>query len=230
MVSMYAERPTPVAAVACTWRWQTGGTAYLQRVVPDGCIDVVVSGGDAFVAGPDTRPWLAELPAGDGTVGVRLWPGAAPALLGVPADALRDARVPLSQLRRDADRVVELTWSAADPEAALLDLVVAGRSTLAPPRGLVRALCPDGAAEWPRLGQVTDILGCSERQLRRRCLALFGYGPKTLQRVLRFQRALRSARAGDQFADIAYRLGYADQAHLAHEVRELGGVPLRQLL
>jgi AraC-like DNA-binding protein len=71
--------------------------------------------------------------------------------------------------------------------------------------------------------------GLSERQLHRRCLPLFGYGPKTLARVLRFDRALALARAGRPFADVASSAGYADQAHLSREVRALAGVPLRAL-
>ncbi|MFC7566230.1 helix-turn-helix domain-containing protein [Actinomadura namibiensis] len=66
--------------------------------------------------------------------------------------------------------------------------------------------------------------------MRRRAVAAFGYGPKTVQRVLRFQRALRLARAGRPLAEVAQVAGYADQAHMANEVRGLGGVPMRGLL
>lgn len=73
-------------------------------------------------------------------------------------------------------------------------------------------------------------LGLSERQLRRRSLDLFGYGPRTLGRVLRLERAVGAARAGVAFARVAADAGYADQAHLAREVRALAGVPLGVLL
>jgi AraC-like DNA-binding protein len=73
-------------------------------------------------------------------------------------------------------------------------------------------------------------LGLSERQLQRRCRAAFGYGPKTLQQVLRSQRALRLARAGGRLADVAAVVGYADQAHLARDTRRLADVPLTDLL
>jgi AraC-like DNA-binding protein len=48
--------------------------------------------------------------------------------------------------------------------------------------------------------------------------------------VLRLQRALAVARSGVPLADTADRAGYADQAHLARDVRELAGMPLRELL
>jgi AraC-like DNA-binding protein len=38
-----------------------------------------------------------------------------------------------------------------------------------------------------------DAVGLSARQLHRRCLDSFGYGPKTLARVLRMERALALA-------------------------------------
>jgi AraC-like DNA-binding protein len=82
------------------------------------------------------------------------------------------------------------------------------------------ASVPDAAA----------AVGLGERQLHRRCLAWFGYGPKVLQRVLRFQRAVRLAERGLGYADVAATIGYADQAHLARDVRALSGVTLAELL
>ncbi|MFD9260612.1 helix-turn-helix domain-containing protein, partial [Streptomyces sp. NPDC059538] len=65
-----------------------------------------------------------------------------------------------------------------------------------------------------------------ERQLHRRSLDAFGYGPRTLGRILRLRRALALARAGMPFAEVACVAGYADQAHLAREVRALAGTAL----
>lgn len=75
-----------------------------------------------------------------------------------------------------------------------------------------------------------DELGLGARQLHRRSLVAFGYGPKTLARILRLRRALVLARAGVPYAETALRSGFADQAHLARDVRELAGVPLTRLL
>jgi AraC-like DNA-binding protein len=66
-------------------------------------------------------------------------------------------------------------------------------------------------------------LGMSERTLRRRFEAAFGYGPKTLDRILRFQRFLTS-RHGLEARTTAHRAaaaGYADQSHLVRECRRL---------
>jgi len=88
------------------------------------------------------------------------------------------------------------------------------------------ALLRDPAA---RTEAVAAEVGLSERQFRRRCQAAAGYGPKTLQRVLRFQRFVRlldAARAPalPDLAAVATQAGYADQAHLTRECSDLSGL------
>jgi AraC-like DNA-binding protein len=80
------------------------------------------------------------------------------------------------------------------------------------------------------VGEVAWDLGFSERQLHRRSVASFGYSPKILQRIVRFQRALTLARAGVPLADVAATAGYADQAHLSHDVKRLSGVSMGRLV
>ncbi len=77
-----------------------------------------------------------------------------------------------------------------------------------------------------RLDQLAAHVGLSERTLRRRCLDAFGYGFKTLDRVLRFQRFFRLASRPENhnLADMAARAGYADQAHMTREVRRMSGI------
>jgi transcriptional regulator GlxA family with amidase domain len=77
---------------------------------------------------------------------------------------------------------------------------------------------------------VARTLGVSERTLHRRDLPALGYGPATLGRVLRLQRAVGLARSGVPWADVAARSGFADQAHLARDVRALAGVPPTRLV
>jgi AraC-like DNA-binding protein len=77
----------------------------------------------------------------------------------------------------------------------------------------------------PGMAIILDRLDISPRTLRRRCQEAFGYAPKTLDRILRFQRFLGLARqrAEPRLADLAFEAGYADQAHLTREVRRLSG-------
>ncbi|HYF45467.1 MAG TPA: helix-turn-helix transcriptional regulator, partial [Acidimicrobiales bacterium] len=79
------------------------------------------------------------------------------------------------------------------------------------------------------LGRVSRTVGIGERQLRRRFLTAVGYGPKTLQRVLRFRAFLDGIDHGGSLADVAARCGFADQPHLNRECRDLAGQTPAQL-
>ena len=79
--------------------------------------------------------------------------------------------------------------------------------------GRVAALIGEGGG----VATVAAQVGFSVRQLNRRSLASFGYGPKVLGRVLRLQRVLSAARFGMPLVEAALAAGYADQAHFAHE-------------
>ena len=75
-----------------------------------------------------------------------------------------------------------------------------------------------------------ETVNLGPRQLHRMSLRAFGYAPKTLAKVLRFDRALALARGGTPFATVAAVAGYADQAHLSRDVRRFAGVPLSTLV
>ena len=237
---VYRERP-PAAAlrphVACLWTGRLGddGTPYAERVLPDGCVDLVWDGSRLFVAGPDTGPVAIERRPGGTFAGLRFRPGAAPAVLGLPASELRDQRVDAADILGDRPvRYLVDRLHGCDPAAAAAELEAAvGAWT-------VTAAAPDRAVEGvvAVLGRgtlaVNDLatgLGLSQRQLHRRCTSALGYGPKTFDRIVRFRRFLDdAARAPRPLATLAVDAGYADQAHLTRECRRLAGVTPAELV
>ena len=82
------------------------------------------------------------------------------------------------------------------------------------------------------VAELARTLAISERALRRRFNDAIGYGPKKLDRIIRFRRllGLTALRREDGLAAAAAELGYADQAHLTREVRELSGLTPVELL
>jgi AraC-like DNA-binding protein len=214
------------------WSRAASGPPKTLRIVPDACVDVIWhrERGRLFVAGPDTVAHVAASPTGQ-LVGVRFRTGRSPAGLGLPADALRDGRVDLAELWPDrwarlADELAA-TSSVEQAQSVLGAAVLAGvRRDPDPAVPELLRLARGGA----RVREMAGAVGLTERQLHRRCLAAFGYGAKVLQRVLRFDQALRLARGGGGLADVAYEAGYADQAHLSREVRALAGVSPTELL
>jgi AraC-like DNA-binding protein len=186
-------------------------------VLPDGCLDLLFDGRRLLVAGPDTAARVHHTLVAELMWGVRLHDGLGPELLGVPADELRDTTVPLEQVwsERRVRRLGEQV--AADPANAL----AAWTRSAEPPTFGTRlvALLRDGGS----VAAAADNLGYSTRQLQRRTLPVFGYGPQHLRRVLRLGRVLEQADRGVAWALVAQRAGFADQAHLARDVRTLTG-------
>lgn len=227
---LYQERRSRAIGGAVVWT-RTIGVAEAAPVLPDGCMDLLWMGERLVVAGPDTRAYRAAVAPGARVAGIRFFPGTAPTLLGVPAHELLDSRVDLADLW-GAARVRDLTAAvaaAADPVAAL-ELIAARRATeTGPPDPALRAVV-HRLAGGASVADAADTLGLTDRTLRRMSLSAFGYGPKMLARVLRLQRALVLTRGGIPFAEAAFRAGYADQAHMSREVRELSGMPLGRLI
>lgn len=225
---MYSERPSRLSG-AVVWT-NTPSEDGPGRVLPDGCMDLLWHEGRLLVAGPDTRAYVTE-GAPTAWAGVRFSPGTAPALLGVPARELLDQRVALADLWPAAEvrRLTARVNAAGDPASGLEEVALGRAADTEPPDPLLRHVV-DALDGGRPVAATADELGLGARQLHRRCLTAFGYGPKTLARVLRLQRALGLARDGVPYAETAFRAGFADQAHLARDVRELAGLPLGELL
>jgi len=224
---MYTERPSRVPGALV---WSAGGDVP-ARVLPDGCMDLIWDGGALFVAGPDTQAFVPDHTVSPNRTGLRLAPGAAPPLLGVPANALRDRRVALSDLwsRATTDPWVDRLAASASPGDVLEALGESLVRATDDPDPVVEAIAARMRAAAPVHDTAVD-LGLSERQLHRRSLDAFGYGPKMLARILRLQRALRLVDRGEPLAQVAATAGYADQPHLARDVKRLAGVPIGKLL
>ncbi len=217
--------------VGTVWStWVPADVATL-RVLPDAAVDLVFADERLMIAGPDTTACLERLPAGRLVIGFQLRPGLVPAVLGAPASAIRDQRVDVAHLWGVPGRdVTEAMLDAEHPARAaeLLERFLAGRIADASPDRIAEAIV--GRLRDGRRAGAAD-LGLGERQLRRRCTAAFGYGPRTLARIVRFQATLERLRAqpAEPLAVVAAATGHSDQAHLAHEVAAFSGLTPRAL-
>jgi AraC-like DNA-binding protein len=232
----YAPPAALASALSCVWVSVTPAAgARATRVLPDACSDLVWrSGTGVTVAGPDTGPVLVQSPPGSVIAGVRFRPGAGGPALGLPLSVLLDqhldpADLPAALPGGQGAALVTQVHGGLAPGEALSRLVrLAGDMvTGAPPDPLVAAAGQHLARTGARVGPVARDLGISERQLHRRCVAAVGYGPVLLRRVLRFRRFVSRVDAGpvpDDLAGLAAETGYADQAHLTRESRELAGL------
>jgi AraC-like DNA-binding protein len=224
---VYRERASSIAG-AVVWTGTSDGSE--SRILPDGCMDLLWMDSHLVVAGPDTTSFLSRQPAGAVVAGLRFASGVAPSVLGAPAHVFRDQRVRLDQLWSTAEvRRLEDRVAASASLGRALEDVVADHG-----RGPAQAdpLTIEVVRRAERGEQVASIaasVGLSSRQLHRRALDAFGYGPKLLARILRLGEALDLARRGVPLALVAAECGYADQAHLADDVRMLAGTTLGRL-
>ncbi|WP_040788558.1 DUF6597 domain-containing transcriptional factor [Nocardia paucivorans] len=227
-MSAYREYRPPAGlepVVACVWQ-DDALVAGTRRVIPDGCVDLLWLGERLLVVGADTGPMVWET-VGASAAGIRLRTGAAGAVLGIPADEVRDRQVPLSSLWPSV-----ANWSddpaTADPTVRLRLLTEAVLQRRAEPDPLIGAAIRRLALPDARVAGVARDLGVSERHLNRRVTAAVGYGPKFLARVARLRRLIASPEG--TLAERAYAAGYAGQAHMTDEVRRLTGLtPVRFL-
>lgn len=199
----------------------TEGPSAAGRILPDGCMDLIRMDDQIVVAGPDTGAYVTAGSRAQVT-GLRFRPGALPRLLGVPAAELRNSRVPLREVRSVGGHdVIEVARALAS---------VPGRPETTP---WSLPLLDHVTARLAAGANVTELageIGWSSRTLQRQCSAVYGYGPATLRRILRFRRAVRMLRAGLPYQRVAADAGYADQPHLHREIRALAGVSVGQLV
>jgi AraC-like DNA-binding protein len=230
----YQELPPPPAlrgVLECLWvrlvssDGAAGGPVRFD-VLPDAGADLIWERGrGAFLAGPDTRPVPGTATPGSVMVGARFLPGAGGPALGVPLSELRNLRVDVADVTPWLEAKLPGTLS---PEGALRRMAEMAARLVAdgPPDRAVQAAARVLADPAARVRTLPEELGVSERQFRRRFDAAVGYGPKTLQRVLRFRDFLARLDASGRGADLATlaaESGYADQAHLTREVTRLAG-------
>jgi AraC-like DNA-binding protein len=210
--------------VRCIWTLRGAGGG-VERVLPDGCCEIVLNRGDPFrhdgreqprsmVVGQLPRFLVIEPQGAIDLVGIRFRPGGLYPFLGVPMHELTDRWADLRDVDRGLKRDLE---GARGIEAALL--------TRLRPRDRVAAAAAAAIERGERrMDRVAEGLGLSPRRLERLFRREVGLPPKALSAIARFQGALRAAGRGS-WAAIAQTHGYYDQAHLIRDFRRLAGLP-----
>lgn len=189
------------------------------RVTPDACTDLIALGdGRVLFVGPMLTGGLATLwrPV---THGVRFHPGTLMAQDGcgrlrelVDGDAIIDAGLPPG-------------GGAADLLAFARRLRDEGRLSRDPRVDAVLRAMERAVGAGPDLGGIYRSLGVGERSAQRLFHRFVGLTPKQAARVLRQSRVTMALRREDAgLAALARTHGYADQAHMSREYRELAGL------
>jgi len=216
--------------VECYWSQdQQGPGDYV--VLPDGCVDLLFSRGDAgaghlATVGLMTTPLRVEGAPVRLYFGVRFRPGMASAFFP-GAQLLTDQTRPLDDLAGNAGRRMFERLAESDSLEEMGGLMDQLLRPLDPPDLGARVLWQLESAELS-LDQVILHSGLSVRHFRRLCLERAGVSPKHLSRILRFRKAVGritavKGLAQPSWADFAVACGYYDQAHFIREFRQFAG-------
>jgi AraC-like DNA-binding protein len=238
--------------VVCFWTRlpepETAPESRIHRVLPDGCVDIVIGfGGDAasgrrlevteaIGVGAMTRPIVIAGEMPDFYVGVRFRPGRAMSALGVPGSELTDDRIAYSSISEASDADLEMLSGLESNEERLAAVVALVRRRLV------------GASQIPfsvraavqritvangnlRVAGLAGDIGITRQQLARQFAMHVGVTPKTFARVMRGRAALARADAARaayprdvDWSAIALDLGYYDQPHFIDDFKALTGM------
>ena len=229
-----APSPRLASQFLCLWVQSIGdgGTDYPQRVLPDGCADIVWIGqAGPMLVGPATRSVIAPLPPRSIVIGARCRPGF-PACSAWRRARCRTGSSRCAMSEAEGSTISSRLWRSrrrsreSSPSSRRLSpesCPSPDRPTISPSQRLPSwPAIPPAACVSSAARSASAIASCSAASWPRSA-----YGPKTFQRVLRFQRAPALARNGlrspPSLACIALGAGYADQAHMTREIRTLAG-------
>lgn len=229
----------------CLWFLDgDGGEMPSQRVLPDGCPELIFHLGDvwsrrgddgvfrpqprAFLAGLLTRPLHLEPARRASVVGVRFRLAGLHGFVSTPLHRLADRDTPIEDLwgadgEALADEIARRPDDDARAEAARAFLV-ARRTPPDPDAVRAVGLLLEERGRL-RTRALAERLGTSERRLERLFRARLGATPKTISRIVRLQEVLRlrAGAPGLDGASLAALAGFADQSHLVREFRGLTG-------
>lgn len=185
---------------------------------------------ESFVAGMHAAPTFVRPDAGSWScIELRLTPVAAHRILGLAMHELSNRTVAIGDVLPETRELVSrLRDTPLWPERfGLVEEFLLHR--------LARAPAPAREVLWSweelrrtsgraPIAELADEIGWSHRRLIARYREQVGVGPKTVARVMRFDRAVQALRSlGAPLAEVAFDSGYFDQAHMNREFQALAG-------
>jgi AraC-like DNA-binding protein len=196
-----------------------------HHATPDGCIELILRKSGRSRWGSDQPPRFAvglsdsavsfEISGDAKFVAIRLWPWTWRALTSTNPAALHGRWI--------------------EPGAAILDRIYASLEQDGAVEGQLESALGDRRAKLAGIGrailashsvaEVRRRTGMTPRQLQRWFANNVGLSPRRYLRLLRFQNAFAGLPEADALAGHAAEYGFADQAHMARDFRQLAGKP-----
>ncbi|MDX2165789.1 MAG: AraC family transcriptional regulator [Deltaproteobacteria bacterium] len=247
----YHEWRPPLFAGLVDRLWYSEGRTVLprKRIFPNGMIELLLNLGEPMrlvegagaelfargsLSGLHSGPIVIEMAGSYATLGIRLRPAGAYALLARPLHAVSDYTVDLHDLvGTAAAELAERCHDAATVEARFTCAAAWLHERLRRARGV------DAAVAWSieqlersagevAIAELRERTGWSKTRLASVFREQIGFTPKHYARILRFRRLLALLHPGDTaLIDAALEAGYYDQPHMTGEFRAFTGMTPR---
>lgn len=223
-----------------------------QKIVPDGCMEMIVHYGDpykqfldegsnfiqprSFVFGQLTKPLVIAPTGVTGIIAARFHPHGFIPFGTMPISAMENRAVPLTdlygqegaQLEEEVINANHYAARIAILETFLLKRLIDKNNMDALTAASVDALL--ALKGQLSVDQLAEQQSASRRQLERRFATTVGLSPKQLAKIIRLQHTLKNLEQKQftNLASLAVEHGYFDQAHFIKDFKEFTGMTPKQ--
>jgi AraC-like DNA-binding protein len=170
-----------------------------------------------------------------GVIVIRLKAEAAADLLGGCMRDLLDMQIKLDDLFascqiQQLEDFLERAGSSAERFAGVERFLQMNLRSRRPAPAIAQAAVLLRRSPQLRVHELAAEINVSERQLLRNFYAVFGMGTKQFARIVRLEMIMGERARGASWADIAYKAGFTDQAHMVNEFTQIVGVSPVELI
>ena len=248
--STFEPSPELQQFIKCFWTLEDEGVPVpaKQRVVPDGCMEMIFHYGDLyqqffengtsilqpryFVFGQISN-YIEISPTGkSGIISARFMPDGLMPFLTVPISSLENKAVALADLFGEEGESLGKKVLRAEGTNERIQLIEKFLLTLLEQRYTVNTIikaCVETIFESGGNLEVIELaekMNLNRRSLERKFSTAVGMSPKQLSKVVRLQATLKKLHQKEfaTLTSLAHENGYYDQAHFIKDFREFTGV------
>jgi AraC-like DNA-binding protein len=235
--------------VKCYWTLESEAQEQpeRQRIVPDGCMEMIFHYGDlfrqymenggyivqprCFVFGQITRPLEIEPSGAIGIFAVRFEPEGFTPFATIPLKQIENRAVSLQEIFGNEGNMLEQQVMAAennDERLRLIEAFLLNRLTTPQAIDRISRAAVETITELRgqlSVDELSDQLHTNRRSLERRFISVIGLSPKQLSKMIRLQATIKMLNNGQftSLTSLAYEGSYYDQAHFIKDFKEFTG-------
>ena len=253
----FLPHPDLASLVKCYWTLEVPADrdSQRQRIVPDGCIEMIFTLGDdvkrytsadefiiqprAMILGQTIEPFFIEPTGYVNAFAVRFYPYGFTSFVTASLHSLANKETPLELLFGDSpaaeleQKIIHAT-DAKERIQIVEEFLFTKLKSEITIDNIVKSTI-EALLETNGVAPIKSILKddpSKRRQLERKFLNQVGISPKQMGRVIRLQTALKMLlnRQSDSLTSIAYESEYYDQAHFNKDFREFTGTNPKEFL